>query len=41
MAEFLAYRILQGKLTYEKVPAKLKTDVKAILTELGHPELAE
>lgn len=41
MAEFLAYRILQGKLNYEKVPAKLKADVKAILTDLGHPELAE
>lgn len=41
MAEFLAYRILQGKLTFVKVPERLKADVKAILTEMGKPELAE
>lgn len=41
MAEFLAYRILDGKLTYAKVPDRLKADVKAILTDLGKPELAE
>ena len=41
MAEFLAYRILQGKLTFAKVPAKLKDDVKAILTDLGKADLAE
>ena len=41
MAEFLAYRILDGKLTYAKVPERLKAEVKTILTELGHAELAE
>ena len=41
MAEFLAYRILQDKLTFAKVPDRLKADVKAVLTELGKPELAE
>lgn len=41
MAEFLAYRILQGKLTFSKVPERLKADVKEILTDMGKPELAE
>ena len=41
MAEFLAYRIIQGKLSYEKVPEKLKAEIKTILAELGHPDLAE
>ena len=41
MAEFLEYRILQGKLTYSKVPAKLKDAVKDILTDLGREDLAE
>lgn len=41
MAEFLVYRILQGKLAFAKVPERLKADVKDILTELGKPELAE
>lgn len=41
MAEFLAYRILDGKLTYTKVPERLKADVKVILTEMGKAELAE
>lgn len=41
MAEFLAYRILQGKLTFAKVPERLKAEVKSILTEMGEPELAE
>lgn len=40
MAEFLAYRILDGKTTFEKVPAKLKEEVKQILIESGHEELA-
>ena len=39
MAEFLAYRILEGKLEYKKVPAKLKEQVKTILVDLGHAEL--
>lgn len=41
MAEFLAYRILQGKLTYSKVPAKLKDAVKDILIDLGRDDLTE
>lgn len=40
MAEFLAYRILSGKLEYNKVPKMFKDAVKKILTEEGHPELA-
>lgn len=39
MAEFLAYRIMQGKLTYAKVPTKLKDAVKTILIESGCEEL--
>lgn len=39
MAEFLAYRIIQGKLTYGKVPTKLKEQVKQILIEGGCEEL--
>ena len=39
MEEFLAYRILEGKLEYKKVPARLKERVKEILVELGHAEL--
>jgi hypothetical protein len=39
MAEFLAYRIIQGKLTYKKVPTKLKEQVKQILIESGCEEL--
>lgn len=41
MAEFYAYRIICGKTTFAKVPARLKDDVKTVLTELGYPELAE
>lgn len=41
MAEFLAYRILIGKLTFARVPEKLKDDVKAVLIESGKPELEE
>ena len=41
MAEFLAYRIICGKLTFEKVPSKLKNDVKTMLVELGYEKLAE
>lgn len=39
MANFLAYRILDGKLTFEKVPQALKEEVRKILIELGHEEL--
>ncbi len=39
MAEFLAYRILEGKTTFENVPQKLKNGVKKILIELGQEEL--
>ena len=41
MAEFLAYRILDGKLAFERVPKCLKADVKAVLANLGNPELAK
>lgn len=41
MAEFYAYRILCGKATFAKVPAKLKPAVKAILTDMGYAELCE
>lgn len=33
MAEFLAYRILIGKMTIEQVPEKLKAKVIEILNE--------
>ena len=39
MANFLVYRILDGKLTFDEVPAKLKEEVRQILIELGHEEL--
>lgn len=41
MTEFLTYRILQGKLEFADVPKVLKEDVKAILVDLGHGDLAE
>ena len=41
MSEFLVYRILDGKLEYKNVPAILKEEVKIILIELGHEELAK
>lgn len=41
MAEFYAYRIITGKTTFSKVPAKLKADVKEVLIELGYTNLAE
>ena len=41
MAEFYAYRILCGKTSFAKVPAKLKPEVKQILTDMGYPELVE
>lgn len=41
MAEFYAYRIITGKTSFEKVPSKLKDDVKTVLSELGYSKLAE
>lgn len=41
MAEFLAYRILDGKLEFEKVPEVLKEEVRVILIDLGHEELVK
>ena len=41
MAEFLAYRIICGKLTFDKVPARLKADVKNILIDLGYGNLTK
>lgn len=41
MANFLVYRILDGKLEFKDVPAKLKEEVKAILVDMGHEELAK
>ena len=35
MAEFLAYRVLDGKLEFHKV------QVRSILTDLGYAELTE
>lgn len=40
MGEFLAYRILEGKLMFERCPKRLKPRVKEILTELGYEHLA-
>ena len=40
MAEFYAYRIIAGKTTFAKVPAKLKADVRAILIDEGYGHLA-
>lgn len=39
MADFLVYRILDGKLEFKDVPVKLKEEVKAILVDMGHEEL--
>ena len=39
MAEFYAYRIIAGKTTYAKVPARLKEQVREILIEEGFEEL--
>ena len=41
MAEFYAFRIIQGKTTLAKVPKKLKDSVKQVLEELGCGDLAE
>lgn len=39
MEEFLAYRIIDGKLTYKKVPASLKAEVACVLRECGCGDL--
>lgn len=41
MVEFLVYRILCGKLSFNEVPAALKEEVRTILMEEGHEELAK
>ncbi|MFQ6793796.1 MAG: hypothetical protein ACLRT4_13640 [Thomasclavelia sp.] len=41
MAEFLALRIINGKLEYNKVPATLKEQVDDVLKRMGHEELIE
>ena len=41
MAEFYAFRIIQGKTTFEKVTKKMKDSVKQVLEELGCGNLAE
>lgn len=41
MADFLAYRIIDGKKTFSEVPKLLQPKVKAILIELGFSNLAE
>lgn len=41
MAEFYAYRIICGKTTINKVPARLRDDVKVILIDLGYSKFAE
>ena len=39
MAEFLAYRIIDGKLTFSRVPKLIKEDVRQILIDLGKEAL--
>lgn len=39
MANFLVYRILDGKLTFEEVPVKLKNEVKQILIEIDKEKI--
>lgn len=41
MAEFLAYRIIDGKLKYSKVPRSLKPAVKQILIDCGCEDLID
>ena len=41
MAEFLAYRVMQGKLTFEEVPNGLKPKVRQILIDCGCEDLAK
>ena len=41
MAEFYAYRIIAGKTTYSKVPARLKEQVRSILIDEGFEYLVK
>lgn len=41
MADFLAYRVVSGKLALDKVPSILKDKVKQALAELGYTEPTE
>lgn len=41
MAEFLAYRVMQGKLTFEEVPSTLKSKVGQILIDCGCEDLVK
>lgn len=41
MANFLVYRILDGKLDFTDVPKALEARVKKILVEIGHEELTK
>ena len=41
MAEFYAYRIIAGKTTYAKVPARLKEQVRVILIDEGFESLVK
>ena len=41
MAEFYAYRIIAGKTTYAKVPARLKEQVRVILIDEGFEYLVK
>lgn len=39
IAELWSNRVIEGKRTYEEVPAKLKDEVAKILTEQGYSHL--
>jgi hypothetical protein len=39
IVQFLAWRIIEGHFTYAEVPAKIKSDVAAVLTEEGYSNL--
>ncbi|MDY5579941.1 CD1375 family protein [Porcincola intestinalis] len=41
MAQVYAALIIKGRKTIDQVPEKLKDEVKQILIDEGHPELAE
>lgn len=41
MSEFLAYRIIAGKLNFTDVPTKLKEEVREILIKNNHVNLLD
>ena len=41
MTEVYADLIIKGKKSIDQVPAKIRDDVRQILIDRGHPELAE